>query len=57
MKCRVTGEQVDHCAGDCARCDQIYGTTERIINHRARDERGESCHMKAKKCSAHYQDG
>lgn len=41
MKCRITGERVDHCAGDCARCDAEHATFE----HRARvaraNERGD----------------
>ncbi len=28
MKCRITGEQVDHCDGDCARCDADFATFE-----------------------------
>ena len=40
MKCRITGEQVDHCAGDCAHCDQVFQTTEKIINRREKKKPG-----------------
>ena len=32
MRCKITGETVDFCAGDCAECDADHEQYQRIVH-------------------------